>query len=282
MKKRFVILILFALACLTQVQAQGQFRKPLKSTSYSQLGVSNYNVGLKLGCPWSYLDKSDLSETTIQGNFGYLVGLFGERNIGKWSVGLEACFAQRGTNMFNETEYQISLNEDGMVRTTYTLAYNVVTVRVPVTYYFKGLIKDDKVIPYLFVGPEVDIPLPFNFDLMGFSLDTVAAVTQKYDGPTGEHFYYEQRDSFEPGLNVSIVGGLGLMSKIRTENSAFYLKFDVAYNRGLFNMAVPTSEAWKWLFEDQGTTLFMHDVEASLSIVIPIKKILHDACHNIQ
>lgn len=281
--KTFIVAVLLVLLCCFKAQAQGQFSKPLRSSNRSKLGVSDYNIGLKLGCPWSYMTKSDLDQTTYDGNFGYLAGLIFERNLGKWSVALESTFAQKGTKMHNEKPYQISLTEDGIVRTTYAVAYNVATVRIPVTYYFQGMIKDDKVIPYLFAGPEVDIALPFNYDLLHSSFDQeVIAITKKYDGPTGEDFYMEAHTPFNPPINISAVAGLGFMTKIRIENNAIYFRFDAAYNHGLMNLALPTKEGWKWPFETQEPRVFAHDVEVNFSIVYPIKKILHDACHNIQ
>ena len=237
--------------------------------SQSMLGFSNYNVGLKLGCPWSFMTKSDLHETVYDGNFGYLIGITGERNLGKLSIGLESTLAQKGTKMHNDKPYQISLLQNGILKTQYEVAYNVLTVRVPVTYYFKGMVREDKIVPYVFAGPEADIP----FDLFKLSMDnTVAATIQQFDGPTGENPLPLKKEAFKPGLNVGLVAGLGFMTKIRFENSAIILKFDAAYNQGLFNLAVPTKEE----------RIFANDVEVNFSIVYPIKKILHDACYNFR
>ena len=282
MKRTLLIGILLSLLCIGEGYAQRQYKKPLKSTSQSMLGFSNYNIGVKLGCPLSYMTKSDLTETVNEGHFGYLVGITGERNLGKWSVAVESTLAQKGAKMHNKRDYQISLLEWGRLKTQYEVAYNVLTVRVPVSYYFKGMIRDDKVVPYVFAGPEVDIPLGFNFDLMKLSMDSVTANIQKFDGPTGENPLPLKKESFKPGINVSLVAGVGFMTKIRFENSAILFKFDAAYNRGLMNLAVPTNEAWKWPFETQDKHIFAHDVEASVSIVFPIKKILHDACYNFR
>lgn len=280
--KHILFILLFLLACI-EVHAQRQFRKPLKSSHQSILGFSNYNVGLKLGCPWSYMSKTDLKETTYNGNFGYLVGITGERNFGKLSVALEATFAQKGTKMHNEKPYQISLTQDGILKTQYEVAYNVAAVRIPITYYFKGMVKDDKVVPYVFFGPEVDIPLGFNFDLFSFTMNRdVNAITRRFDGPTGEDPLPEKIEDFNPDINIGAVAGIGLMTNIRFENSAIILKFDAAYNRGLMNLTKPTEEAWKWPFEKQNPRIFANDVEINLSIVYPIKKILHDACYNFR
>lgn len=283
MKTKIIIFLSLVFLAGTRCYAQGQYRKPLKSTNQSMLGFSNYNIGLKLGCPWNYLEKPKLKETVYDGHFGYLIGITGEHNLGRLSVGLEATFAQRGTKMHNEKPYQISLTQDGILKTQYEVTYNVATVRIPISYYFKGAIKDDKMVPYVFVGPEADIPLGFNLDLLTFSMDRdVKAITKRFDGPTGENPLPVKEEAFKPGINVGLVAGMGLMTKVRFENSAIILKFDVAYNRGLLNLSVPTKDAWKWPFEHQEERTFANDVEANFSIVFPIKKILHDACYNFR
>lgn len=273
--KTVIVLLLIAFACCYQSQAQGQFRKPLRSSSQSRLGNSNYNIGLKIGCPWSYMPKSDLKATTYEGNIGYLAGLIVERNFGKLSVSAESTLAQKGTNMYNEKPYQISLLEAGIVRTTFSVAYNVVTLRLPVTYYFKGMIKDDKIVPYVYAGPEIDLALPFNFDLKSMHLDSVTAITQKFDGPTGEDFFMEKKTSFRPPINICAVAGLGIMSGIRIENNALYFKLDAAINYGFRNLADAN-------FKSQEGSIHSHDIEINFSIVYPIKKILHDACYNFR
>lgn len=272
MKRTLLLGLLLALLCCGESYAQRQFRKPLKSNNYqSILGFSNYNIGLKIGCPWNYLTKSDLNATVNEGHFGYLVGFIGERNLGKWSVAIESTFAQRGTKMYNERRYQISFTQFGTLRTEYEVAYNVVTARIPITYYFKGVIKEDHVVPYVFAGPEIDIPLR-----------KVLAVTRRYEGPNGDIPLPENPHEFQPGINVSMAAGVGLMSKIRFENSAIIFKIDAAYNRGLMNLGVPTKEALNWLFKEQDRQIFAHNLEVNFSIVYPIKKILHDACYNFD
>ena len=281
MKRTLLIGLLLTLLC-SGAYAQRQFRKPLKSTSQSMLGFSNYNIGVKLGCPWSFMTKNDLHETVYDGNFGYLIGVTAERNLGKLSIGLESTFAQKGTKMHNQRQYQISLSQWGLLKTRYKVAYNVLTVRVPVTYYFKGMVREDKIVPYVFAGPEADIPLGFNFDLFHLKMESVEAVTQQFDGPTGENPLPLKKEAFQPGINVGIVAGLGFMTKVRFENSAIIFKFDAAYNQGLMNQAVPTEEAFNWPFITQEKRFFANDVEVNFSIVYPIKKILHDACYNFR
>lgn len=282
MKKVLIFCCIWIALLGVKVYAQRQFKKPLKTTSHSILGFSNYNVGLKGGCPWSYLEKTELKETTYDGHYGYLAGLFIERNLGRWSIALESTFAQKGTKMHNEKPYQISLDQPkGILKTQYEVSYHMVGVRIPITYYFKGIVKDDKVVPYLFVGPEVGIPIDRE----------VYSKTKKFDGLAGDQPVllspgsqdpYTLETAFSPGFNISAVAGIGLMTKVRVENSAIIFKIDAAYNRGILNLAVPLKDGWRWPFENQTNCIFAHDVEVSFSVVYPIKKILHDACHYLQ
>ena len=273
MDKRLLFCILLMMLVCLDVQAQRKFRKPLKSTNNQAiLGFSNYNVGMKVGCPWSVMIDSDLQETTYEGHFGYLAGFFVERSINRWSIAAEVDFAQKGTKMHNEREYQISLGQIGKLKTIYSVAYNVISLRFPVTYYFKGIM-DGKVVPYVFAGPQVDLPMKFNLNLNDFSIDSIVmAHLEKFDGPKGEDPYSNDPINFNPVLNVSAFAGLGLMSKIRFANSAIIFKLDAGVNYGILNLAKP--EAKK-----RGGSIHAHDLEVNFSVVYPIKKILHDACY---
>lgn len=212
------------------------------------------------------MPKMELKETTYDGHFGYSAGIFVERNLGRLSVALESTFAQKGTKMHNEKPYQMGIGSFGTLKTIYSVSYYVVTIRVPVSYYFKGTVKDDKVVPYIFIGPEVDIPVGSNIE----------ATIQRFDGPNGDKPLTPIYESINPGINLSAAAGLGLMTKIRFENSAIIFKLDAAFNYGILNMA---SKGSRW---SQTEGIHAHDAEINLSIVYPIKKILHDACHHIQ
>lgn len=273
MKMKLGILIMMMALISLECHAQRQFQRQLKSTSQSIQGFSDYNVGLKIGCPWSYMPKTSLSATTYDGNFGYSVGVLGEWNLRLFSLGLECSFAQKGTSMHNERPYQIGINSYGILKTSYHVDYNAVTVRVPVTYYFKGMIKDDVLVPYVFIGPEFDASLPFFFNINTFEIeDTPMAITEKYDGPKGEHLCSTESTPFNMFYNLSTVAGLGLMGKWRFENSAILFKLDTAFNYGLRNLAPSATKG-------ASNTIHAHDIEVNLSIILPIKKILRDACY---
>lgn len=295
MKKPFLIVMLLLLT--VSMSAQRQFRKPLKSTKPgTNLAFSNYTVGLKLGCPWSILLNSELSEVNYLGNFGYTAGFVAERYFQRFSIGIEGLFSQKGTKMSYDMNYQVSLTTTDVFHREFFMGYNVASVRIPLTYYFKGTFKDDKVVPYVFIAPQVDIPLGFNATLgekngkIGFvfekpliqhTLTSYGTITDSQEKPVDKKAL----------LSVNALAGMGIIGRIPTEGSAIILKFDIAANYGLRNLA---EEGFIWkqvtdqngkkslVLKDNDKTIRSHDVEANLTIIIPIKKRLHDACWNFK
>jgi len=289
MKRSLVIGFLLFLS--VTLSAQGQFRKPLKSQKQgTNLAFSNYTVGVKLGCPWSLLTDSKLSKVNYSGNFGYTFGLIAERYFSMFSIGIEGLFSQKGTKMYYDMPYQLSLdpnspNYSGIYHREYFMGYNVASVRVPLTYYFKGVIKDDKVVPYLWIAPQVDIPLGFNATLRDGKF--------LYENPpthTTITTYDSYRDEIQNNvdasalLNISALAGVGLMARVPTESSAIIIKFDLAANFGLRNLA---EEGFIWKKDSSGNLvpkentriIRSHDAEANITIIFPIKRRLRDACY---
>ena len=285
MKRSLVIGILLTLAFSLSVQAQ--FRKPLKSQKQgANLAFSNYTIGLKLGCPWSLILDSDLTKVSYSGNLGYNIGIVAERYFPRLSVGIEGLFSQKGTKMYYDLPYQVSFNQNGIFHREYYMGYNVVSVRTPVTYYFKGAVKDDKVVPYVFIAPQVDIPLNMNATIRQgeflyenpptqTTLTTYGDVVDKLVKPVNTKSL----------LNVSALAGVGLMARIPTETSAIIIKFDIAANYGLRNLA---EEGFIWkqdpntgklVLKENTRSVRSHDAEANLTVIFPIKKRLHDACY---
>ena len=255
MNRKLHILLVILLALQLNIHAQTQYRKALKSQeSGGNLAISDYTVGVKLGCPWSVMPDSEIEGVTYTGYFGYTFGLVVERHFPRFSVAVEALFSQKGTRMYYDQTYQTSLTEHGTLPHSFILGYNLAAVRIPVTYYFKGTFKDDKVVPYFFIGPQVEIPLPFNATLR--------------EGK----FVFEDNQALHP--NVSAVAGLGLMARIPLDGSAIILKLDVGGGFGVLNLA---QEGYTVLPKDK--CIRSHTAEANLTVIIPIKRILRDACY---
>ena len=232
---------------------------------------------------------SKFTKVTYSGNIGYNIGIVVERYFPRMSVGIEGLFSQKGTKMFYNMPYQVSLSENGIFHREFFMGYNVVSVRVPLTYYFKGTVKDDKVVPYVFAGPQVDVPLQMNAtfrqgEFLFENPPTQTTITTYGDVVDKTTTSVDTKAL----LSTSALVGAGIMARIPTESSAIIIKFDIAANLGLRNMA---EEGFIWK-KDQNTgalvlkenirTIRSHDVEANLTVIIPIKKKLRDACYNFR
>lgn len=288
MKNRYLLTVIL-LFLTASMSAQGRFLKPIKSQKQgSNLALSKYTVGLKLGCPWSFMPDSELDKVKYTGNFGYSVGLVAERYFSKISVGFEGLLCQKGTKMYYDMKYQPSYSGSDVFHREFSLGYNAVSIRVPVTYYLKGTFKDDKLIPYLFVAPQVDVPMGFNaaFKNKKFVIEkpTISSNITTY----GNH-YDELMETvdLQGNLNVSALAGAGLMARFATDASAIIVKFDVGANFGLRNLAEEgfiwkTNEQKKLVMKENSRVIRSHDLEAHVTLIIPIKKALKDACHYLQ
>ena len=220
MKRHLIIGIFLILAA--SANAQGLFSKPLKSQKQStNLAASSNTVGVKLGCPWSLIIDSQFSKISYAGNIGYNFGLVFEHYFSKFSIGLEGLFSQKGTKMYYDMPYQESLTTNGIFHREYYMGYNMVSVRVPITFYFNGATKDDKFIPYMFVAPQVDIPLSFNatFRKGKFLMENPPTQTTI---TTYGNYYDEQTKPLDVSslYNVGALAGVGLMTRIHTESSS--------------------------------------------------------------
>lgn len=268
MKNKYTILIVIFILISSGIDAQVRFRKPLKSSQEKQTGFSDYNIGLKVGCPWSILHNPELSKSVYDGHFGYLAGIVVERKFSRFSVALEGTFAQKGTKMHNVRDYQISLSQTGTLRTELSTAYNVITIRVPFIYYLNKLSGNSKMLPYVFVGPEVDLPSPVNirFTEGTFSVDSLSTLSVSYGENT-----LPVTTTFKPMINVSAVVGAGTVFQIPTVGSNLLLKVDAAVNLGQLNQTTTAD-----------VRLFGHSLELSVSLLFPIKKRLLDGCYYLS
>ena len=152
MKKRLTIALMMLLVFQLGAQAQRQYRKPLRSQSEGNLAMSNYTIGLKGGCPWGVILDSDLTKVTYKGYFGYSGGIVVERFFPRFSIALEGIYSKKGTAMQSVTIYQSSLegvDKYDTINRNYQYSYSSVAVRIPVTYYLKGVFPNNVIVPYL-------------------------------------------------------------------------------------------------------------------------------------
>lgn len=218
--------------------------------------------------------KTDLQNSSYDGRFGVLLGISGERYFQHFSLGVDVFYAQRGTKMHRENNYQISFQEYGKRFVELSAAYDVVALRVPFTYYLLDLSK--KAVPYLFIAPEMDLPLPIALLPQEKTwLPTIGAPIMKTKEifiQHGDTIIQSHQSAISPRLNVSAVAGAGMLIQVHTRGSTMLLKFDVGVNVGLLNQATDANKG-------QGTVILSHSLEACATLLFRFKRPLRDACH---
>lgn len=277
-RTRQLLPLLLCLSMLASTgMAQRSFRKPLKETDYRSK-FSNYHVELRLGCPWSLLTKSDIDPNYL-GHFGGQLGITAERSFQSFSVGLEFLWAQRGTRMYGETTFQSSLHETEMMRYETAIAYDVIALRAPLTWYLLPP-ASTKVTPYVFVAPAIEHALNKRLNLPANSLQaflqeplTVPTITRIEN--IGGQESSETNAWNPPFLNAIVLAGTGAMVNFPAKTVSFHLKFDVGVNVGVLNLA---SKALK----EQGVSIRSYGLEAGLTLLFDINPPLRDACYYFQ
>lgn len=271
----FPLLLLLSMLALTG-KAQPAFRKPLKDSPVYGNHYSDYHVGLKIGCPWNILTKSDIDPIYL-GHFGGELGITAERSFQSFAVGLEFLWAQRGTKMLGQGTYQSSLHDFDTMRFETAIAYDVITLRVPLTWYMTPP-ASKTVTPYLFVAPGVEHSLKkrLNFPAESFKAFLKEPFTDPsitYTESIGDQTQTSPDEPWTPPfLNAYLLAGTGVMITIPSKVVSFHLKCDVGVNLGLLNLA---SNALK----EQGVSIRSHGLEAGLTLMFDIHPPLRDACY---
>lgn len=275
MKVKFIIgilfLSLFSMTGYAQRQFQRQYQKQLRSSLETNSTLGKFYVGVSVGCPWSRLSITNLNETSNRGHVGYLVGLHAEHFFKNFSVGLNASLTQRGTKMKNKQEYQISLNQNGLMDKTMTIVYDVAAIRIPFSYYLNGVTSNKRVIPYLFVMPELDLPMPFSIHGKGNSwipsiqtpmIETTSIIDQGQATVVSE--------TAHPKMDVGVAVGAGLLFLVHSEGSSMLVKLNAGINACFLDQA---SDALK----EKEISVFSQNLELSATVMFRLKKPLRDA-----
>lgn len=275
MTTKYILLFLFFFTGLFPCYAQQQFRKPLRSSFESNSLAGKNFIGIKMGTGWNVLSKNDLSKTTYPGHWGFLVGISGEHLFNQFSAGLDVCWTQRGTRMHHQSVFQISLNEEGTITKEITAAYDVLSISIPLTYYLSNLNQGKRIIPYLYLAPSLDIPLPYCFrwdDEQGkllFSEPTITTMTQIATNTTYTNQVFSSR------LDTHVSAGIGLLWRIPAGGYDFRLKVSAGCHQGLINLATDH-------LKNEGIVILSQSLEAAISLMFQLKKPLHDACFGFQ
>ena len=277
MKKSIVILALLMTAVLP---IQAQFAKPLKPRNYGVANKSHWFVGLT----GSYAANDMIYTALDAGKFhvynGPTVGIAAEYNaMNDLAVGLDVSYVMRGSKESTSTTFLTSFSTTTSAHVNYEMSLRGVEMRVPVMLYFGSA---ESIKPYVYLAPRVSL-------WMGDSIRW----ERTYDEGTYAPVVYKHaidKNTILP-YDVSVVAGLGLCGRLVLGQTPLLLKLDLNYGISVMStfsqdeIAAATEGSESFVFHGWGDIeheelgrRHLQNAEARLTIFIPIRKHLQDAC----
>jgi len=271
MKKRLILLMF---GVLSVVSLHAQFAKPLRNRNYICRNTSSISVGVTGSFAANDMIYSAVSKSILTPYLAPTFGLAAEWNtMHRVSIGLDASYAMRGANEVFATEFLTSYTTSTFARVHCSMAMNGVEVRLPVTYYIGY---GESIRPYLYVAPRTTLWL--NGDVKW---------ERTYDDESYVPLVYESElnNATIAPYDLSAVAGVGLCSRILVKRTQFFVKFDLSYGLSVINNFSQHEVAEDVLFQGWGDiehetlgSRFLQNVEARLTLLIPLRKPLKDAC----
>ena len=271
MKKRVFLLLL---GLLSVASLQAQFAKPLKSKSLVVRNTSPFSIGVTGSFAANDMWYTSVSKAKLSPYLAPTAGLAFEWNtMQRVSVGLDASYAMRGTNEVFATEFLTSYTTTTFARVDYAMQMTAVEVRIPVTLY---LGYGETFRPYVYVAPRFDLWL--NGDLRW---------ERTYDNESYAPVTYESelnKATIRP-YDISAVAGVGVCSRLMLKQTRLFLKFDLSYGMSLpgtfspqeVNEEIPF-QGWGDIEHETLGQRRLQNVEARLTLLLPLRKRLKDAC----
>lgn len=271
MKKR-LILLLFGVFSVVSLPAQ--FAKPLKGRNYICRNTGSLSFGITGSFAANDMIYSAVSKSVLTPYLAPTFGLAAEWNtMRRVSIGLDASYAMRGTNEVFATEFLTSYTTSTFARVHYSMTMNGVEVRIPVTYYIGY---DENIRPYLYVAPR--------FTLW---LNGKVKWERTYDDESYTPVVYESElnNATIAPYDLGAMAGVGLCSRVLVNRTRFFVKFDLAYGFSVMNNFSQHEVNEDVVFQGWGDieheTLgkrLLQNVEARLTLLVPLRNHLKDAC----
>lgn len=271
MKKLIFIL---ALGLLSVVSMRAQFAKPLKNRNFVCRNTGSLSMGLTGSFAANDMWYSAVNKSVLT---PYLAPTFGValewKTMQRIAVGLDASYAMRGTKEAFATEFMTSYSSTTFARVNYVMTLNGIEIRIPVSCY---LDYGENVRPYLFVAPRFDLWLNGN-----------ARWERTYDDNSYQPLVYETeltKATVMP-FDVSAVAGVGLCSRFLVSRTQFFVKFDLSYGISVLSNFSQhevdedvTFQGWGDIEHETLGKRYLQNVEARLTLLMPLRKSLKDAC----
>ena len=271
MKKRMILLVI---GLLSVASVQAQHAKPLKNRNFICRNTSPFSVGLT-GCfAANDMMYSAVKKAILSPCFAPTFGLAFEWNtMRRVSVGLDASYAMRGSNEVFATEFLTSYTTSTFARIHYAMRMNAVEFRLPLTYYIGY---DEIFRPYIYVAPRFDLWLNGNLRW-----------ERTYDDASYPPLVYETKldNATMTPYDISAVAGIGICSRIMLNRTQLFVKFDLSYGLSILsdfsqhevNEDV-TFQGWGDIEHETLGQRRLQDVEARLTLLLPFRNHLRDAC----
>ena len=269
-----VCVILLSFLCLTGVLPLGAQRyRPI--TTYA---------GIKGGPDGSVLHYTELHNQRQTIRVSGDAGLFVEsRFFDKLSVGMDVSYAWRRTQLEFNTPYLIDYSTTAVTNITYSQSLSGFEVCLPVTWYF-GKPKtwlDNYGRCYVFAGPSGFVLLDGTLEWTRTHLD---------DNQVIDHYQVPVSTSSSYPYDLGIKAGLGLAYRQRTQHGHFIVKAELSFYYGLSDTFSDAERElsvahFYGLGDVQHEVLgkrYFRQVRLSLSIALPLRKRLEDACRIID
>ncbi len=270
--KRWFFILIFSILSVTSLQAQ--FAKPLRNKNKGYVDKSPFCLGITGSFAANDMRYSAVGKSTLTPYFAPTFGIAAEWNVmNGFAIGLDASYAMRGTNEVFATELLTSFTTTTFSRVRYSLAVNGVEVRMPFAYYFGD---NDVVKPYVFVAPRFDLWLNGNIRW-----------ERTYDDDSFAPLVYESEvnNATMAQYDIGAVAGLGLCSRIMVNGVQFYVKFDLSYGMAMSNSFSQHEvnedvafQGWGDIAHETLGERLLQNVEARLTLLMPLGKRLKDAC----
>ena len=271
MRKRVILLALFL---FSMVSMQAQFAKPLKNRNFICRNTSPLSIGVTGSFAANDMWYSAVSKSILTPYHAPTFGLALEWNtMQRVSIGLDASYAMRGAKEAFATEFLTSYTTTTYARVNYSMALNGIEIRIPVTCY---LGYGENVRLYLLVAPR--------FDLW---MNGKAQWERTYDDNSYQPLVYETeltKATAKP-FDVSAVAGVGLCSRFLLQRTQFFVKLDMSYGISILSNfsrhemdEEVTFQGWGDIEHEELGQRYLQNVEARLTLLMPLRKHLKDAC----
>jgi len=271
MKKHIFLLII---SILSVASVQAQFARPLKGKSLVCRNTSPFSIGVTGSFAANDMLYSAVSKAKLNPYLAPTGGLAFEWNTMRGlAVGLDVSYAMRGSNEDFATEFLTSYSTTTFARVDYAMRMNAVELRIPITWYM-GF--DEAFKPYIYVAPRFDLWLNGNLRW-----------ERTYDDESYDPVIYESelnKATMQP-YDISAVAGIGICSRIMVKQTRLFLKFDLSYGMSVLNNfsqqevdeSIPF-QGWGDIAHETLGQRRLQNVEARLTLLLPLRKSLKDAC----